>query len=654
MGVLLFHISPATLKGGFTGVDVFFVLSGFLITTIILQDMRDGAFSLLDFYLRRIQRLLPNVLVTVLAVVVLWAIFMPPMAVQTGRHGLWTIFNLSNFYIWRNLGGYWDDASSWAPLLHTWSLAVEEQFYLLYPIALLLLYRLGKARPIAWLAAAVLLSFGLCVYASRAHPAANFYMLPTRLWELVLGGMLAAYRAGVPGIAPRPLLQGPKTREIVGWAGLCCILGGFAFINEEAGFPGVVALVPTLGTAMVLASVADGSTRVSRLLSARLIVGVGALSYSLYLWHWPLITLGKFHADLHGEPQLVGATLGAVAGGLLACLAFVGVEKPLRSRDPGRARRFAIIAGLLCAVAIVSAFVGHRHTIPDPEHTFDSPSFHGFLYSAGKSVDPAKLSSASKFRDVYFPPSPPRADDAWRTGGIVRLYGGGTPRVVVMGDSHALMYSRVIDDICKTLGLSVAFLGVDQTPAFFSARVNERFPSAAEAIEFDEARRKWLREWHPDALLVIARMDGFISASNAFDSKLRSFLEEVSPLTGRVLLVAQVPAAKWGEEFNLREFMVWRMKAGNGIPRLDLGQGDHRRIMAIASAEAASAQFGNLSVLRPDKLFLQKDGSIKWSDGRSFFYADEDHLTESGADVARPLLERAIADATSLATRIRD
>jgi peptidoglycan/LPS O-acetylase OafA/YrhL len=433
MGVLLFHISPATLKGGFTGVDVFFVLSGFLITTIILQDMRDGAFSLLDFYLRRIQRLLPNVLVTVLAVVVLWAIFMPPMAVQTGRHGLWTIFNLSNFYIWRNLGGYWDDASSWAPLLHTWSLAVEEQFYLLYPIALLLLYRLGKARPIAWLAAAVLLSFGLCVYASRAHPAANFYMLPTRLWELVLGGMLAAYRAGVPGIAPRPLLQGPKTREIVGWAGLCCILGGFAFINEEAGFPGVVALVPTLGTAMVLASVADGSTRVSRLLSARLIVGVGALSYSLYLWHWPLITLGKFHADLHGEPQLVGATLGAVAGGLLACLAFVGVEKPLRSRDPGRARRFAIIAGLLCAVAIVSAFVGHRHTIPDPEHTFDSPSFHGFLYSAGKSVDPAKLSSASKFRDVYFPPSPPRADDAWRTGGIVRLYGGGTPRVVVMG-----------------------------------------------------------------------------------------------------------------------------------------------------------------------------------------------------------------------------
>src|SRR5216684_3690975 len=133
LAVLIFHISPVVLKGGFAGVDVFFVLSGFLITSILLHDIRDGSFSMREFYLRRVQRLLPNVVVTVFAVVLLWTLLMPPsQAIQAGRHGLWTILNLSNIYIWRNLGGYWGDAAEWAPLLHTWSLAVEEQFYLFF------------------------------------------------------------------------------------------------------------------------------------------------------------------------------------------------------------------------------------------------------------------------------------------------------------------------------------------------------------------------------------------------------------------------------------------------------------------------------------------------------------------------------------------
>ena len=654
LAVLIFHISSVALKGGFTGVDVFFVLSGFLITSIILHDIREGSFSILEFYLRRMQRLLPNVLFTVFAVLVLWTLLMPPMAVQAGRHGLWTIFNLSNIYIWKNLGGYWDDATDWAPLLHTWSLSVEEQYYLLFPGALLLLFRFGQTRPLAWLAAATALSLGLCVYGSQTHPVATFYLLPTRLWELLLGGTLAIYQSSINGIAARSRMLGPKALEAIGWMGLGSVLVGFFLIEEGNGFPGVVTLIPTLGTALILVSVTNRKTSVSRLLSTPIMVGTGNLSYSLYLWHWPLITLGKFQADLYGVSQLTGATVGGIAGVVLACVAYVGVERPLRSRGPGRSWRVATIIAGFCIVTLASGLVASRHTEPDPTHRFDPPSFHGFLYNAGKGVDPDLLTRASKFRDVYFPPVAPRSDDAWRIGGIIHLYGGGVPRVVVMGDSHALMYSRLIDDICRKMGLSVAFLGVDQTPGFFTAKVNERFRTEREANEFDEARRKWLKEWQPEAVLIINRLDGLVSSPKSFDEKLRSFLREVSPLAGRVLFVAQVPAAKWGEEFNLREFMIWRMKTVSDMPRLELGQNERLRKQAIVLAERATADFQNLRVLRADLPFLLENGTIRWASGRSFFYADEDHLTDVGAEVVRPLFESAISEAHTASIRAHD
>ncbi|SRR5216684_1177004 len=648
LAVLIFHISPVVLKGGFAGVDVFFVLSGFLITSILLHDIRDGSFSMREFYLRRVQRLLPNVVVTVFAVVLLWTLLMPPsQAIQAGRHGLWTILNLSNIYIWRNLGGYWGDAAEWAPLLHTWSLAVEEQFYLFFPGFLLLLARVQRTRVLAWLVAATVLSLGLWLYGSRIHPVATFYLLPTRVWELLLGAALAAHRTPLRTDDSYPRTLGPKALEAMGWCGLGMILVGFLLIDEANEFLGLVTLVPVVGTAFVLVSVADGKTRLARLLSVPFMVVTGKLSYSLYLWHWPLITLGKLQADLYGVPQLAGAAAGAIAGVLLAWGAYVGVEKPLRQRGRGRSRRFATIAAGFCIVALGSGLLASWHAVPDPGHRFDTPSFHGILYSAGRGVDRDLITRATRYRDVYFPPLPSRADDAWRTGGIMHLYGGGSPKVVVMGDSHALMYSRLIDDICREMGLSVAFLGVDQTPVFFTATVNEKFPSHREAHEFDQARRRWLKEWHPEAVLIINRWD---STSNNFDEKLRSLLREVSPLTSRVVFVAQVPVAKWGEEFNLREFMIWRMRnmrTENDLPRLEPDRNERVRKQAVAVAEAATTAFDNLRVLRADLPFYRENGSIRWAFGRSFFYADDDHLTDAGTEVVRSLFQSAIVEAHS-------
>jgi peptidoglycan/LPS O-acetylase OafA/YrhL len=648
LAVLVFHISRSALRGGFTGVDVFFVLSGFLITSIILHDLRNGQFSIREFYLRRIQRLLPNVVLMVLAVLLLWTVFMPPMATfQTGRHALWAIFNLSNFYIMKFLGGYWGNAAEWSPLTHTWSLAIEEQFYLVFPASLLLLARFQPGRVRSWLAAAALVSFGLCLVGTYTLPTETFYLLPTRVWELLIGAALAAHRTPVGGLAdPQPAL-GVKAQEAIGFAGLGMILIGFVFIHNGNGFPGLLSLAPTVGTTLVLWSVMDGKTKFSHGLSSPFMVKTGKLSYSIYVWHWPLITLGKALADEQGLPQVYGALAGAVLGLLLAWVAYTYVEQPLRKRGGGRSRRFMIIATGFALAALGAIAVTGRAPVADPAQQFDRPSFLGELYSAGKIDGTNNISQSIDYYDVYFPRQEARPGDSWRTGGVIHPYGGGTPKVVVLGSSHALMYSKLIDDICRERSLSVAFLAMDYgTPAFFESPVNPNFASQAEAQAFDQARRKWLRDWHPQAVLVIDRWDGWASRKQGFDLKLRSFLQEVAPLAGRVLFVTQAPVIAGAADVNLRELVTRRFRRDGKLPRLYPDRNEALRLRTMAIAQSATKDFPNLRVLRADLPFYNADGSVKYACGRAFFYANDNHLTTIGTDSVRALFEHGIAEAT--------
>jgi peptidoglycan/LPS O-acetylase OafA/YrhL len=471
MAVLIFHVSPRALGGGFVGVDVFFVLSGFLVTSILVKDFHEGRFSFKEFYLRRIQRLLPNVILTVLTVLALAWLFLPPSTVhQNAKHSLWALFNLSNIYVWKYLGGYWGDSAEFSPLTHTWSLGIEEQFYLCFPSFLLLLARFQPARVRIWVAAAAMVSFAACLYGSYRYPSATFYLLPTRVWELLLGAVLALYRTPLQREEkqwPRPLRI--STRANLGWLGLGVVIAGFVVAGFDIPFPGWLALFPTLGAALLLISVADGGTAVSGLLSNRFMVETGRASYSLYLWHWPLITIGKIQADLHGVPQLVGAASGCLLAILLAWGAYVYVEQPLRNRGPGRARRLAMIAGGFSVAVLVSSIMASRPVIPDPFHRFDPVKFSGKLYNAGP-IPPENPTNSISFSDVVFPPIPPRSADPWRTGGVVRVYGGGQPKVVVLGSSHALMYSKVIDDICRESRISWHFSEPTPEPQRFSKR----------------------------------------------------------------------------------------------------------------------------------------------------------------------------------------
>ncbi|HNY42798.1 MAG TPA: acyltransferase family protein, partial [Bryobacteraceae bacterium] len=509
LAVLVFHVSPTVLRGGFAGVDVFFVLSGFLITSIIIHDLRNRDFSFREFYLRRAQRLLPNMVAMVMGVLVLWALWMPPTsASQPGRHGMWALLNLSNIHIWRHLGGYWGDAAEQAPLTHTWSLAIEEQFYLLFPLTLFLLSRwMDERRVRLVLSLAAVVSFVACAIGTFIQPTATFYSLPTRSWELLLGSIIAISRkSDTPGGAS--FTEG-GLRSGIEWAGclgLALIGISFVVLDERSGFPGVVVLLPTIGTTLLIVAALDQGSKVARLLATPVLVEVGKMSYSVYLWHWPFIVFARFHMELRDYPRDVGAVFGGLAGTLIGCLAYFIVEQPLRSRGPGRMRRVAVIATGFVATLTACVLVANRMPVIDPLHRFDTPSFSGMSFDAGRPTI-ENLAKAVRYSDVVFAAPPLGLADAWRSGGIIHRFGGGNPAVVVLGSSHALMYSRLVDGICREKSVSVAFLGVDGNPAFFETVANQSFPSPKEAREFDAARRRWLREWRPSVVFVIDRWD---------------------------------------------------------------------------------------------------------------------------------------------------
>ena len=622
------------MRGGFTGVDVFFVLSGFLITSVILPDIKARRFSLMEFYFRRIQRLVPNSVATIFGTVVLWWFFMPPsLTAKVAQHGLWTLGNLSNFFIHRNLGSYWDPAATASPLLHTWSLAVEEQFYFLFPGSLLLLYRLKLPRIDAWMALATALGFLFCIYEVNHHPSFAFYMLPTRVWELSTGVTLAIYMAHK--FVHRTQEESPIMLDVLGGLGLVAVAGGFWIINEDHGFPSLLALMPTLGTAALIYAFQNKNGHFSRLFSLPIFVNIGKVSYSLYLWHWPLIVLGKHVANFNGYPSIWGAMAGALLGIGASIASYHWIEHPLRQRGEGRLSRLAIIGVGFCSVVGMTQVLKAWKPVAIAELGF-APIVHHFNhYNAawdgiGKGE---KLEAVDRGMGITSPPVPVDQVNAFPRGGVIKAYGSSRPALVVIGSSHALMYSQVIDQICKAQKISVAFLCVNGTPAFYFGQPSAPFRTINAAVAFDEARKKWVATWHPDAVLVIDRWDRQSDDLVKFRSDLRSFLKDVAPLSKHIILVDQAPVLQIGNAVTPLEYASWRLNGKGSLPRIwpDLKDPVRHEISSIL--EEAASRLPGARFLSISPSYYLPDGSIRYFQGRDFLYVDGDHLSDAGAAI---------------------
>lgn len=316
--VLLFHAHVPGFSGGYVGVDIFFVISGYLITGIIAREVDEGRFSLARFYERRFRRIMPALALMILTVLAVAAwLYLPGDLEGVPRSALAATLFASNLWFFTDTG-YFSGGADVKPLLHTWSLAVEEQYYIGFPILLMLLARFAPRWRTAMVAGIAALSLAIAIVMQRDTSGFTFYLLPTRAWELFAGALLAL--GAVPALRPRWL------RELVAWSGLVAVALSVALYDRNTVFPGVTALAPVLGAATLIH--AAPGTSVGRLLGWEPMAGVGLISYSLYLWHWPLIVFTEYATD---APLSGGMRITVIGAALLAGTAsWRFVERPFR------------------------------------------------------------------------------------------------------------------------------------------------------------------------------------------------------------------------------------------------------------------------------------------------------------------------------------
>jgi peptidoglycan/LPS O-acetylase OafA/YrhL len=371
--VVFYHLG-LPVPGGFVGVDVFFVISGFLISSIILAQIKSGKFTFAEFYERRIRRIFPAMFVMLSATCLLAYQYLLPVETEDFAKSLFSAdFSSSNFYFWLR-SGYFDADASSKPLLHTWSLAVEEQFYIGLPILFWLLKRYAPGRIDASVIVLALASFALSAVGAYRFPTAAFYLAPSRAWELLLGGIVS--------LDSFPRLRNVLAREAAGIAGMAMILASSLAYRNTTIFPGLAALAPCGGTALVIAAGRDGPHLTGRLLSLKPITFVGLISYSLYLWHWPIIVFHNLGMSVVPGLVLREAKILMFALAMIAAtLSWRFVEEPFRVGGRLRMSRptiFRLATAGIGALAVVSASAVLSHGLPK-RFTPEAQQIAGYL-----------------------------------------------------------------------------------------------------------------------------------------------------------------------------------------------------------------------------------------------------------------------------------
>jgi len=339
--VILFHAGFSIFHGGFVGVDIFFVISGFLITRIIIRELEDDKFSLLTFYERRARRILPALTAMVLvSIPFAWVLMMPDPLENFGQSVVGTVFSANNILL-AMTSNYWSLASEFKPLLHTWSLAVEEQFYIVFPLLMIISWPILRHRTILLVIALSIISFVACLALYERYPEGTFYLLHTRAWELGIGAIGAFW----------DIKRTPKNNDPVAFLGLALILLSIFLTGEDTPFPSHYTLAPVIGTFLVLLYARDGG-RVAKLLSAKVLVWIGLISYSLYLWHQPIFAFARISS--FEEPDALYYTFLIILCFGMSYLSWRFIERPFRNktRISGRAILYSSVISTVAVACI--------------------------------------------------------------------------------------------------------------------------------------------------------------------------------------------------------------------------------------------------------------------------------------------------------------
>ncbi|QFR33595.1 acyltransferase family protein [Ancylobacter sp. TS-1] len=643
--VILFHAGFEVFGGGFVGVDVFFVISGYLITIILLTEIEKGEFSIARFYERRARRILPALFLVMAACIPFaWLWMMPDQLKAFGQSVAAVVFFVSNFLFWQESAGYFAPSAELKPLLHTWSLAVEEQYYLLAPLSLALLWRFGR-RVVFWSVVATALASLLATeWGWRFAARANFFLPQFRVWELLAGsicGFIATSRA-------------PRPNNLLGAAGLALIVFAIFAYDKETPFPSFYALVPVVGSALILLYGQKG-TLVARVLSARALVGIGLISYSAYLWHQPLFAFARIRS-IGTPPEALMLALAA-ASLILAYFSWRFVEQPFRRGPvpllPSRRAVFAasgavgvVFAGFGAYATVTNGFPGRlKAALADPRSvallsSTEISKLGGKCYGAERvnTTQPVTLCP------IFEPPAP-------------------KARILVLGDSHsyALLpaFARIgeqdavyhmgyggcppiervsVAGQAKGVCQEVARLSLEaaRTGGFDLVVLVARWALYTEGPDRHDSARPGANYYRiaDDGATSAPTVD---SARETFARRMTQIAEEFTALKIPLLIIEQAPvqpvlprqifeqAALQGrgsevDEARLKELVVQTSPTVDPV-------GDVRHFSQEVFGKLAGP---DVTVLTLNPQFEQA-GHYVWGDGSGSYYADRDHLSVYGA-----------------------
>ena len=602
---VLFYHAQLGCPGGFVGVDIFFVISGYLITSLITDELAAGNFSLIHFWERRIRRILPAALAMTLGVFIgasLW--FLPGDFAAVCKSITYQAVLAANFFFWQQ-SGYFAPGAETQPLLHTWSLAVEEQFYLLFPALLILLARYGKKFFVIGLLALAALSFAESTTADYSPDAlkSSFFLLPGRAWELLLGALLATSRGRI--------FLGGAAREVFGWLGLALIAWPIFFYSTATHFPGMGALPPCLGAALIIFSSEVKLSTVGSILSLRPIVFVGLISYSLYLWHWPLIAFAKYSAK---DQLATSVRVGLLAASfILAVSSWQWIEKPFRQRRIFQRRREIFgFAGLILVMLLSLGLALEKQ----PAHKLGNSTTHA---SAQSNRVHARFAATEKNWEKH----------------LVNFNAAGTNppvKIVVWGDSHAFALAPVIDMLGQEKKWSAMAATHDGTPPVLWGSHPDN--SVKRAAVFSDAVFQYLAQTHPASVVLTARWTTYI-ANDTFKSNLLATVQALQALGIKVYVVKDVPYPG----YDAPRFAALTAQQHGDTSQLGITKKIYeQRNRELDSVFEQLSKLG-VPVLDPAPYFLNGDGLYGVVQAGEILYTDGDHLSVFGAMLLAPMFE---------------
>lgn len=603
--VLLFHFEIG-LSGGYIGVDIFFVISGFLITGIILRESEDSSFSLSNFWIRRIRRIMPALCVVVAATLaVSWFLLLPNDFASLGESCAYLAAFISNVFFWKE-DGYFAAPSQTKPLLHCWSLAVEEQFYFVYPIFLaVLVARLRNARTrIAWaLFITFAISLALCLYGTTNHPSASFFLLPTRAWELLVGGILACLVA-----TNQRRTASLPTCQIVSFASLALVIGSAFSFDEKTQFPGIAALVPTLGTAGVIwaESFPDRFTHVGKMLGTKFLVGIGLISYSLYLWHWPVLVLYKYW-DFDGFSGLEQIGLLAACFALSA-LSWRFVETPFRKRQWFGSNRGAVSFGAASIATIFALGLTIHYAQGIPQRLASETRQYADAKDDRKFIDDISLEQLEEGQLPAF--------------GVVAK----GIDLIVWGDSHAMAAFPAFIEAGNNRSASGVLAAYSSTPP----TLGYNYPRSVlknSAIQYGEEVMRFIRKHQIENVFLVGRWSVYDQHDpEGFRTGLRRTIATLRKERRNVWLVDEVP----GFQFDIPRMLAW--STISSFDKADfLSKNPPNRPPSSDFISELAQQVG-VQVVQP-KRSMQESGFFKVESGGKSLYSDNNHLSVTGAKI---------------------